>query len=93
MRVFRKFFAASIVRYLTTKRNQPISRAPGDDARGLLVKFGIQILHCRFGQRFTPTPASIRISVSGRDAQRPDGLIRLYHVCSKPRDLRRLIGV
>ena len=32
-----------------------------------------------------PRPTSIRISISGRDAQRPYGLIRPHHVCSQPR--------
>src|SRR5438132_5869578 len=70
------------------------SKAPGgEDARGLLGKVGIQILHYRFGQWFSPDPASVRISVSGGNAQRPNGLIRPHHVCSKPLNLRRLIGV
>src|SRR5207247_2734672 len=38
------------------------SRAPGDDARGLLGKVGIEIPHRWFG--LSPAPASIRISIS-----------------------------
>src|SRR6266404_8485783 len=69
------------------------SRAPGGDARGLPGKVGIQIPYCRFRQWITPIPASIRVSVSGGNAQRPYALICSHHVCSEPYDLRRLIGV
>jgi hypothetical protein len=44
-------------------------------------------------ERFAPTPTSIRISMSGRDAQRPYGLIRSHDVCAEPQHLCRFIGV
>ena len=37
-------------------------------------------MHCRFVQSLSPTPASIRIPISRRDAQRPHGLIRPHHI-------------
>src|SRR5215469_4526342 len=33
------------------------------------------------------------VPLSGRDPQRPDGLIRPHHILSEPRHLRRLIGI
>jgi hypothetical protein len=47
----------------------------------------------RGGNGFAPTPASIGISISRRDTQRPYGLIRPHHICSEPRHLCRPIGV
>ena len=46
-----------------------------------------------FDYLFAPTPASIGVPISSRDAQHPYGLIRLHHICSEPRHFCRPIRV
>src|SRR6516162_2473452 len=50
-------------------------------------------LPLRFGHRFTPCPAPIRVPIPCRDAQRPHGLIRPHYVCSQPSYLCPLVRV
>ena len=42
---------------------------------------------------FFPTPASVGVPISRRDAQRPYGLIQPHRICAKPRHLFRFIGI